>query len=231
MFALIEFGIISLLSMAQFFSDRANIEKSKFRDYLVSFASSIAIAYLLFHILPQAYNNSENLELFFPMAGGFILIYVLERFFHKKFGGKFSIKKEESYHDEFHSGILFFYHFIIGAVLIKAIQASVSDAVLFLIPLMMFTTIGNWSLHHDYLKGSYMRKILLASATVIGASFAKSPLMTDFLGRVMFNFAAGILLFIIVREALPQKNKGKTEVFVLGLIFYGFLITFLNQLV
>ena len=230
MSALIEIGIIFALSLSQFFSDRINIEKSNFRDHLTSFAAAIAIAYLLLHILPSAYNNSENLELFAPLTGGFIVIYLLERFFYKKFGGKFSIKKESSYHDELHAGILFVYHFIIGAVLITSIHNDVSEAVLFLIPLMMFTTIGNWSLHHDYLKGSHMRKVVLASATILGAMFAKSPLMNDLLGRLMFNFAAGILLFIIVREALPHKNKGKPGVFVLGLIFYGFLILFLDRL-
>ena len=230
MTALAELGIIFALSLSQFFSDRVNIEKSNFRNHLISFAASIAIAYLLLHILPNAYNNSKNLELFIPLTGGFIVIYLLERFFYKKFGGKFSIKKESSYHDEVHAGVLFVYHFIIGAVLIRSVAIDVSEAVLFLIPLMMFTTIGNWSLHHDYLKGSYMRKALLASSTILGAMFAKSPLMTDLLGRLMFNFAAGILLFIIVRESLPHKNKGKPIVFVLGLIFYGLLILLLDQL-
>ena len=225
----VQFGVILALSIAQFFSDKMNIEKSAFRGPLSSFAAAVAIAYLLLNLLPKAYANSSGAGLFVPLMAGFVMIHLMEKLFYRKFKGRFSIKSIKSYHDDLHAGILFIYHFVIGAVLIQIMESSLADGILFLLPLLMFTTIGNWSLHHDYLKHVSYRKALLASSTILGALFAKSAFMSPFLGQLMFNFAAGILLFIIVRESLPQKKEGKPEIFVLGMLAYGLMILVINQ--
>ena len=71
----------------------------------------------------------------------------------------------------------------------------------------------------------------MASSTIFGALFAKSALSTAQLEHILVNFAAGILVFIIVREALPQPKEGKTSLFVLGVIVYGILIYIENTLI
>ena len=94
------------------------------------------------------------------------------------------------------------------------------EGLLFLPPLLMFTTIGNLSLHHAYLKKFPHRRMLLASSTILGALFAYSNFSTPAIQHIVVNFAAGVLLFIIVREALPQPKEGKTGMFILGIVFY-----------
>ncbi|MBI2141844.1 hypothetical protein HYU16_05510, partial [Candidatus Woesearchaeota archaeon] len=42
-----------LLSIAQFLSDRINIERSRYRQHLASFAAAISITYLLLSFLPE----------------------------------------------------------------------------------------------------------------------------------------------------------------------------------
>lgn len=228
MSVLIQFGVIFALSAAQFFSDKVNIEKSSFREHISSFAAAVAITYLLLNLLPKAYRDSSGAELFIPLMSGFLMIHLLEKIFYRKFKGRFSIKNVKSYHDELHAIVLFIYHFVIGAILIQISEENLVTGLLFLPPLLMFTTIGNWSLHHDYLKEIPYRKVLLASSTIFGALFAKSAFMSPLLGKLMLNFAAGILLFIIVRESLPHEKEGRPEMFVLGVLIYALIILSTN---
>jgi len=223
------FVLVLLLSAVQFLSDRINIERSIFREHISSFAAAIAITYLLFNFLPEVYKNSEGVVLFVPLIAGFVLIHLLEKFFYRKYAARFSLKKVKTYHDELHAAILFVYHFVIGAVLIGILEADLVSGILFIPPLLLFTTIGNWSLHHTYLKQIPHLRLLLASSTVFGALFAKSAIFTPLIGVIMFNFAAGILLFIVVRESIPQPKEGKPLLFVLGIIFYAVILFLLNQ--
>ena len=228
--SLLPFSLVFLLSLSQFLSDRINIERSVLREYASSFAAAIAVTYLLLSFLPEAYSKSSGLILFIPLITGFLLIHLLEKTFYKKFSGRFSLQNRKTFHDELHAAILFVYHFVIGAVLIGLLDKSLVSGLLFLPPLLMFTTIGNWSLHHAYLKNVPYTRLLLASSTMLGALFAKSDFITPNIERVLVNFAAGILLFIIIRESLPKEKEGRPEMFVLGIILYGALLFLLNQL-
>tara|TARA_Y100000310_G_scaffold345802_1_gene470158 strand:- start:18710 stop:19261 length:552 start_codon:yes stop_codon:yes gene_type:complete len=183
---------------------------------------------LLFSFLPEAYQNSTGLVLFAPLISGFALIHLLEKFFYKKFSGRFLLKKAKTLHDEMHTAVLFIYHFVIGAVLIKILETDLVSGILFLPPLLMFTTIGNWSLHHVYLQQIPHRRLLLASSTMLGALFSKSTFSSALLENIMVNFVAGIFLFIIIRESLPQEKEGKPLLFVLGILVYAAMMLLFN---
>jgi zinc transporter ZupT len=44
----------------------------------------------------------------------------------------------------------------------------------------------------------------------------------------MVNFVAGIFLFIIIRESLPQEKEGKPLLFVLGILVYAAMMLLFN---
>ncbi|MBI2663953.1 hypothetical protein HYX10_01270 [Candidatus Woesearchaeota archaeon] len=230
MVSALAFTLVSILSMAQFFSDRISVEGSKYREYFRSFAAAIAITYLLFSFLPEAYTRSAGLELFAPIITGFLLIHMLEKIFYKEFSGRFSLKRVKTYHDELHAAILFTYHIVIGIVLVRLLETNLIKGLLFLPPLLMFTTTGNWSLQHEYLKKTPHRRFLLASATLFGALLSSSALITLTVERLLVNFAAGILLFIVIREALPREKEGRPEMFAVGIAVYAAIIFFLSSL-
>ena len=229
MLNIIPFSLVLLLSAAQFFSDRLNIERSKYREHIISFAAAIAITYLLLSFLPEAYKNSEGISLFVPLISGFVLIHLVEKFFYRKYSARFYLRRAKTFHDELHTMILFIYHFVIGAVLIRLLDTDLVSGIFLMPPLLLFTTIGNWSLHHIYLQQIPHRRLLLASSTILGALFAKSAFFTPLIGTIMFNFAAGILLFIVVRESIPQPKEGKPMIFLLGVVIYAVMIFLLNQ--
>ncbi len=222
------FALVFLLSLVQFLSDRINIERSRHREYLISFAAAISITYLLFSFLPKAYGESSGLALFVPLIAGFTLIHLLEKFFYGTYAARFSLKKAGTYHDELHFLVLFIYHFVIGAVLIGLLSADFKSGMLFLPPLMMFSTIGNWSLHHAYLQQIPHRRLFLASSTILGALFAKSSLNSHLIETAMVNFVAGILLFIVVRESIPSPRTGKPMLFLAGIVVYTLMLFLLK---
>ncbi len=219
-----QFAVILLLSGAQFLSDKINIERSKFRPYLISFAAGIAITYLLFSFLPEAYSKSTGILLFLPLMSGFAFIHIIEKLFYPNYSNRFMIKRVKTYHDELHATILFVYHFVIGAVLVNTMEQNYTTGLLFLPPLLLFTTIGNWSLHHSYLQEFPNWRMVLASSTFLGALFAKSTLNTPLIDILMINFVAGFMLFLVVRESIPNAKEGKPLHFLLGIITYGLLM-------
>lgn len=230
--AIIPFLLVALLSLSQFFSDKINIEKSKHRNELISFASAIAVTYLLFNLLPEVYRNSEGPILFIPLIFGFSMIHLVEKFYYETFKERFYLDKVKTYHDELHATVLFIYHFALGAVLIGALKSNFISGLFLVPPLLMFTTIGNWSVHHTYIQRRNVIRLLLASSTLVGAIFIsfmeKINYDTMFIQQVIFNFAVGILLFLVIREALPTKKEGSPLLYVAGITLYGMILLFLS---
>lgn len=213
-----------LLSTAQFLSDKINIERSRFRQHLASFGAAIAITYLLLVLLPEAYRNGFTVPDYIPLLLGFVAIHLLEKFVYKKFSGKYSLHKLRTYHDELHAAIIFAYHFMIGAILMNILAGNLRAGLLFLPPLLMFTTIGNWSVHHHYVTQNHPLRLVLASSTLLGSLSALAFTYPASLQRLFISLVGGILLFIIVRESLPKEKEGKPGLFVFGVIAYTLLI-------
>lgn len=214
----------AILSVAQFLSDKINIERSRFRQHLASFGAAIAITYLILVLLPETYGNGLTVMAHFPLLAGFVTIHLLEKFIYKRFPGKYSLHRLRTYHDELHAAIIFAYHFLIGAVLTNILATNLQAGLLFLPPLLMFTTIGNWSVHHHYVTQNHALRLVLASSTLLGSLSALAFAYPAGVQRLFISLIAGILLFIIVRESLPKENKGKPALFVLGVAAYTLLI-------
>jgi hypothetical protein len=225
---------ITALSIAQFLSDRFSVEQSRYREYISSFAAAIAITYLLLVFLPEAYRRSPSPGMLIPLLFGFALIHFLEKGFYQKFKRRFSLPSMRSYHDELHAFTLLIYHFVVGALLIRVLQTSLSSGILLLLPLLLFTTIGNWSVHHEYLQQRHYIRTALALSTIMGALFITFLKTSTFYGLAietgMINFAAGMLIFIVVRESLPERKEGKPLFFFLGITLYTLILLILHAL-
>jgi len=71
-------------------------------------------------------------------------------------------------------------------------------------------------------------KIALSLYTTLGVIFAILIQVPAVLNNILISFIAGILLYIIVKEFLPEKNEGQPIFFIIGLalffVFYIFII-------
>ncbi len=222
-----------LLSLAQFLSDRINIERSKYRQHIASFAAAISITYLLLGLLPETYSaysgaGAFGVAAFLPVVAGFTMIHLLEKLVYRKFGHRFSLKKLKTYHDDLHAVVLVAYHFAIGLVLVNIFAASQGRGLLFLPPLLLFATIGNWSVHHHYVTQNHFLRLVLASSTTIGGASAIILPSEPVINMLLLGFVAGVLLFVVVRESLPRPKEGNPALFVLGVVLYAALMLLLQ---
>lgn len=71
-------------------------------------------------------------------------------------------------------------------------------------------------------------KIALLLSTLLGVIFAILIQVPAVLNNILISFIAGILLYIIVKEFLPEKNEGQPIFFIIGpvlfFVFYVFII-------
>ena len=71
-------------------------------------------------------------------------------------------------------------------------------------------------------------KIALSFSTFLGVIFAILIHVPPVINNILISFIAGILLYIIVKEFLPEKKNGQPLFFIIGLalffVFYVFII-------
>ncbi len=71
-------------------------------------------------------------------------------------------------------------------------------------------------------------KIALSLSTLLGVIFATLLHVPSVINNILISFIAGILLYIIVKEFLPEKKKGQPLLFIVGMalffVFYLFII-------
>jgi hypothetical protein len=140
----------------------------------------------------------------------------------------------------------FLYHFLIGLILLNLIVVNWVYAILFYFfaffraiistdmspqKYQMFTDLD---IELDY-KEPKLNKIILASSALLGMFF---DLVFDFIYPInleilyiLFSFIAGVILYTIVREILPQKEKGNPLFFLLSVIGFTILVVIINYFV
>ncbi|MBY9007474.1 MAG: hypothetical protein KGD63_12020 [Candidatus Lokiarchaeota archaeon] len=130
----------------------------------------------------------------------------------------------------------FTYHFIVGLILISLIFVELVDAILFFIFALFRIIISNrligkheiftdLDINFDY-EETHSSKLILCSSALIGMGIGL--IINFFLGinlelmYILFSFISGVILYTIVREIIPEKEKGNPIFFLIG--FIGFVI-------
>ncbi len=136
----------------------------------------------------------------------------------------------------------FTYHFLVGIILISLILVELIPAILFYIFAFFRAILSNRSLGKyviftdldieiDY-EETKIRKILLSSAALLGILIGLNlDLFLDInfeLLYILFSFISGVILYTIVREIMPEKEKGNPLFFLLGIIGSLIIILILN---
>ncbi len=145
----------------------------------------------------------------------------------------------ENYHDITE----FIYHFIVGIILAGLLLVNIIEALLFFTIAVMMATLShaksrqrifsNLDIEMDYTE-TRRKKALLALAAPAGlvTSFILELVFVVNMEFVylLFSFIAGALLYNIIREVIPEKEKGKIKLFAIGLFGFSVLVIVLNVL-
>jgi len=162
--------------------------------------------------------------------------------------GELKIKIHDHITEEF-GNLRFFtnftYHFLIGLILINLILIDLISAILFYFFALFRTVIQNRStskyrIFTDLdieieLKESRPQKLILASAALLGMII---DFIIDLIYEInleilyiLFSFTSGVILYTIVREVLPEKEKGNPLFFLAGVVGFTIIILLINVFV
>lgn len=137
----------------------------------------------------------------------------------------------------------YIYHFLVGIILVGLLSLNIIDGILFFIFAWFRTIITNRSEVHIIFTDldiyerpeidiKSIKKYLLATSAISGIIIGLITnifidLNTELL-FIAFSFISGIILYIIVREVIPEKEKGEPLKFLIGMIGFIIAIVIIN---
>jgi len=227
MSSIIALSLGILLGIIHFYSEKLILSKGTSRDRLISFAAGISIAYLFLNLLPHTYEAASHLKnfVFVFLLLGFVLFHLAEKYIYKH-ADQIKLAKELK---EVHSISFFFYYFIVGIVIYDKTIVSPIEGILFFIPISLHAALSTASLSqiHGEIREKYVTKVVLSLSTFLGVSLAAFVSIPNILDNILLSMIAGILLYVVVKEFLPEKEKGQPMFFVFGIpifcVFYVFI--------
>jgi zinc transporter ZupT len=145
--------------------------------------------------------------------------------------------------DEIHHFTNFVYHFLVGLILLNLLILDWLTGVFFFCFAFFRALIVKSSNNIVLFEGIPIKehraeskyfKISFASATLLGVVVAiifelTFPLSLEII-IIFFSFISGIILYFVVREVIPEKEKGKPLYFLIGVIAFSIVVIVIKGL-
>jgi hypothetical protein len=218
----IAFVLTFLLGVVDYFSEGVLATRDgKFKEVFVSFVAGLSVTYIFLHLFPQVYSGAQDYPrlIFLFMLFGFVFYHVAEKWVYQH-APRDKLRKEI---EEQHAATLFFYHFLIGLVLVSLIQESLISGLLYFIPVSLHVIIN--VLPHSHKFRRWYIKAFFTGAPLFGVLVASLVDIPNVVNFGLLGVLAGLLLFLEAREVIPHKREGSVLFFLLGVIVYWALIT------
>jgi zinc transporter ZupT len=139
----------------------------------------------------------------------------------------------------------YIYHFLVGIILVGLLTIELIGGILFFIYAFFRTVITKRSEAHliftdlkiyeeIILDEKISTKCILGSSALIGIIIGlilKSiyPVNLELL-FIFYSFISGVILYVIVREIIPEREKGDPLKFLIGLVSFTLIIIIINNL-
>ena len=135
-----------------------------------------------------------------------------------------------------------FYHFTVGIILVALLFIDFLQGMLFFLFAFFRTLISNKLYRSEKVysdldieiqfKESRIREFILSISALGGVALGLLlELFSSFdleLIFILYSFISGVILYTIVREVIPEKEKGKPIYFVIGALGFTIIIMFIN---
>ena len=145
--------------------------------------------------------------------------------------------------EKVHIVINYFYHIIVGLIIFNLLKEDLFSGILFSFFAIMKATISNTSnrhikifdinIHtkieeHNFIKILSITSVL--TGVVVGLVLEIIYPLSSFVIFQCFAFISGIILYIIVREVIPQEEKGRPYYFISGATIFIIILIFIEIL-
>jgi len=225
---LIALGAGLFLGIIHYISEGLSPKKGIHRYRIISFAAGISITYLFLNLLPHTYEAATHLKewVFVFLLLGFSAYHLIEKLTYKH-ADQDKLARELK---EIHSISFFVYYFLVGIVLKDEIRIDIIDGILFLVPVALHAALSAVSLSriHGEVRESNVVKIVLSMSSLLGVIFAMFIEVPPVMDNILISVIAGVLLYIIVKEFLPEKKEGQPLFFILGMVFFLMIYFVIN---
>lgn len=209
-----------IMSIAHFFSEQFAAQCGSYRDPIISLSAGVSITYIFLDLFPRFITAVRfDQALFFTVLIGFGALHVIEKYLYKHLKPtrlRRNLRLEES-------TVSFVYHFFVGIVLTSIVAVSVSEGILFFLPVLLYTGLSTLPVTLPKIPRI---KLILSASTFLGAVFAFGVAVSSVVSTALMGFIIGFLLFSATRHSLPREKKGRPLFFIIGMIGYSLLIAF-----
>ncbi|MFN3550734.1 MAG: ZIP family metal transporter [Endomicrobiia bacterium] len=228
-------SIISLIGIFTFFIKENIIEKILF--ILISFAAGSLIGAAFLHILPEVVEKSNNTEIFYFVVLGFIIFFVLEKYFywrHCHKGGKCELHPV-SYLNLLGDGI---HNFVDGVVIGASFFVDIKLGIVSTIAIVLHEIPQELGDFGVLLYGGFSKvkalfcNFLISFSAVLGSVLGF--FLTTYIENIfiyLLSIIAGGFIYIsacdlipeIQRERVVEKSIISLLFFVIGIVFMGII--------
>ncbi|MFW9823041.1 MAG: hypothetical protein ACFFE4_08910 [Candidatus Thorarchaeota archaeon] len=137
----------------------------------------------------------------------------------------------------------YFYHFFVGIILVGLLVIEIVGGILFFVYALLRTVISQRSEAHlifsDLEIYEEQKYELKPSIKYVSYSSALTGIIFGLIFKIIwpinlellfifYSFISGVILYVIVREVIPEKEKGNPVKFLIGLVGFALIIIIIN---
>ena len=203
------------LSLAHYFGIYGHEHYKRFSGLIRSFAAGFSIAYVFLILFPDLPSFGDNVHVNTSMLTliGFALFHGA----HKWVFQASSKSKQALLSDEIHLITAASYSFLISFSLVELLRSEPSQGMLMALVIIIHTLLSEIS-QVDVGK-SYIDQFttpILVIVTMFGGLLPLFGWINRSLTVTLFSITAGAIIYIAIREELPDDSHGKPSLFFLG---------------
>ncbi|PIN85241.1 MAG: hypothetical protein COV47_03225 [Candidatus Diapherotrites archaeon CG11_big_fil_rev_8_21_14_0_20_37_9] len=215
---IVPFILAGILSFIHYFSEELSKHVEKYHEAIVSFSAGMFITIIIISLLPEFFDGAKFIgQNIYPfLLLGFVFFHISEKYIYQHIKNKKKLMKDLA---ELHAIGFFVDHFVKGIALVFAFQGeSVLFGFALFISFLLHTVSSSISLTHidDYFKKVPGLGLLLAISPMIGVLFAELMKPDKIIFHSAFSFVIGALLYISIRDMLPEEKEGRIGYFLIG---------------
>lgn len=169
-------------------------------------------------ILPQIPVGEQYLNhlIYLTFLGGFVLIHMLEKYVYQQI---VSQRKLDQYRDLFEEVGLVAYGLLVGVIIAIFFETYGNRAYFLLTP--FFVREFSLSLYVRHISeelDSQLIHVLQYGSYVFGTIVGLLLIQNKSQLYFIFSLIMGLILYIVVRDMIPQRKEGKTVYFIVGVL-------------
>ncbi len=216
-----------ILSVVSYYSTKYIKIVFRYYDEITSFSAGIILTLIFFEFLPLLFDgNVLGRYTYGILFLGFILLHLSEKFVFQRVIKKKDLIKDLAY---LHSSGFFLDHFALGFILTFFFLLKPLETILLLFVAFLLNVLSSaLSLRNIRDKAEFgtLSRIFLSSSPFVGAVVISIFNLPQPVVNATLAFIIGMFLYLVVRDVLPEREKGKPVFLIIGIVLTSLITLF-----